>query len=429
MTDNTKSAEQRGWLLPVSLIWAAYAITCFASIATTFAMGWHITTTTGDSVALASVTVFALLPQGLLAPFGGVVADRVNRKTILLACYAFMSVLAFAAVGCIAAGWLTMPAILAFCALVGIRNGFRDPAFNSLMPMLVPEKHLIRINMLDNLLSAGSMILAPALGILLYTAFGLQGPLFLLGVGCLLSMGTLALVSVPTVCDKVHERAAVSLLGGFRALVAHRGMLLLTVSFVFGLMAYGPFDSLMPLLVSTVFAGDGYMASLTSGMFGVGMMAGVVLIMVLGERMRLTRVIAGCALVVGAAIVACGLLPGNLFPALVALVAMCGACCAGFAGPATTLLQRNSLPEQLGRIMGIFNSAMALGMPIGTGIGGLLAKGMGLQSFFLLDGGVMLVVGVLTLSSQAVAALDAGRQQADEAQEPFQGTASAPSAS
>ncbi|MBQ3301558.1 MAG: MFS transporter [Eggerthellaceae bacterium] len=234
-----KTGEERGWLAPVAIIWVAYAITCFVAIATVFSMGWHVTSTTGDPMAIAAVTVCGVLPQGLLAPFGGVVADRFNRKSILLACYAVIVVAALATAGIILVGRLSLPVILAFSLVLGMRNGFRDPAFNALMPMLVPEKHLIRINMLDNLLSAASMILAPALGILLYTTFGLSAPMVALAIGSALSMLTLAAVSVPTVRSEAEVRLRDEFTGGFRVIAGHRGMLVLVGVFVVGIMAYG----------------------------------------------------------------------------------------------------------------------------------------------------------------------------------------------
>ena len=411
-----KTGEERGWLAPVAIIWVAYAITCFVAIATVFSMGWHVTSTTGDPMAIAAVTVCGVLPQGLLAPFGGVVADRFNRKSILLACYAVIVVAALATAGIILVGRLSLPVILAFSLVLGMRNGFRDPAFNALMPMLVPEKHLIRINMLDNLLSAASMILAPALGILLYTTFGLSAPMVALAIGSALSMLTLAAVSVPTVRNEAEGRLRDEFTGGFRVIAGHRGMLVLVGVFVVGIMAYGPFDDLMPLLVSAVFGGDGYAASICAGSFGAGMLVGSAGMMALGEKVPLSRVIAGCAVVLGALILVCGLLPGSMLPALVVCTSLSGVCCAGFAGPATTLLQKNCDPTYLGRVMGIFNSALALGMPIGTAIGGAIASFTGVQLFFAVDGVFMLIVGAIAVFSASLRRLDGQEASSTETQ-------------
>lgn len=398
--------KKTGWLLPVALIWTAYAITCFVAIATVFSMGWHVTSTTGDPVVIAAVSVCALLPQGLLAPLGGVASDRFNRKSILLLCYAVIAVVGLVVAGIIMTGSLSLPVVLAFSLAMGVRNGFRDPAFNALMPTLVPEKHLIRINMLDNLLMAASMILAPALGILLYTSFGLSAPLIALAVGSILSMLTLATVKVPTLVKKADTRVRDEFAAGLKVLVGHRGMFILVGLFVVGLMAYGPFDNLLPLLVATVFDGDGYAASLCEGAFGMGMLVGSACLMAIGERVSLSRVIAGCAVVLGASMLACSLLPSNQFPLLVVCAVLAGACCAGFAGPATTLLQKNCDPAYLGRVMGIFNSAMALGMPVGTAVGGAIAGFTGVQAFVLFDGVAMIVIGVMAMMSRSMRVLD-----------------------
>lgn len=416
MSEVSNVSSEKGWLGPVAIIWVAYAITCFVAIATIYSMGWHVTSTTGDPVAIAAVSVCSLLPQGLLSPFGGVVADRFNRKSILLACYGAIVVAAFAAAAIIFTGNLSLPVILAFSLVMGVRNGFRDPAFNALMPMLVPEKHLIRINMLDNLLSAASMILAPALGILLYTTFGLGAPMLALAVGSALSMLTLAMVSVPTIRKEAETRVLDELSGGFKALANHHGMLALVLLFVVGLMAYGPFENLIPLLVSTVFEGDGYAASICAGSFGVGLLAGSMLLMVIGEKVPLSRVIALCGILVGCLIVACGIMPSSMFPGLVACTTLSGACCAGFAGPATTLLQKNCEPECLGRVMGIFNSAMALGMPTGTAIGGAVAALTGVQELYVGTGIFMLAVGVASMMSANMRSLDGAEREKPEAQ-------------
>ena len=405
----TEATTEKGWLGPVAAIWSAYAITCFVAIATIYSMGWHVTSTTGDPMAIAAVTVCGLLPQGLLAQFGGVVADHFNRKSILLACYVVIAVAALATAGAVWAGHLSLPVILTFALVMGVRNGFRDPAFNALMPMLVPERHLIRINMLDNLLSAASMILAPALGILLYSTFGLGAPMLALAAGSVLSMLTLATVSVPTVRNEAEARLRDEFVGGFKAIAGHRGMFVLVLVFVVGLMAYGPFDDLMPLLVSAIFGGDGYAASICTGTFGMGLLAGSAAIMAVGERIRLSRVIAGCAVALGALILACGLMPSTLLPLLAVCTGLSGACCAGFAGPATTLLQKNCDPECLGRVMGIFNAAMALGMPIGTAVGGAIASFTGVQLFFAADGVFMLAIGVVAVLSRSLRSLDAKR--------------------
>ena len=209
-----------------------------------------------------------------------------------------------------------------------------------------------------------------------------------------------------TVRNEAEVRLRDEFAGGFKMIAEHRGMLVLILVFVVGLMAYGPFDDLMPLLVSSVFGGDGYAASICTGAFGAGLLAGSAGMMAIGEKVPLTRIIAGCAVALSILILVCGLMPGTMLPLLAVCTGLSGGCCAGFAGPATTLLQKNCDPEYLGRVMGVFNSAMALGMPIGTGVGGTIAALTGVQPFFMLDGAAMLVIGMFAVFSKSLCSLD-----------------------
>ena len=123
------------------------------------------------------------------------------------------------------------------------------------------------------------------------------------------------------------------------------------------------------------------------------------------------------AVIVIAALITAGVIvAGHLsLPVILAFSLVSGVCCAGFAGPATTLLQENCDPEYPGRVMGIFNSALALGMPIGTAVGGAIAAMTGVQLFFVADGAFMLAVGVFAAFSPSLRSLDGQAGPAAEA--------------
>ena len=73
------------------------------------------------------------------------------------------------------------------------------------MPLLVPEKHLLRINTLDQLLMSVASIGAPAFGIFLYTTIGFHSVMFLDFAGALVAVAGLALAKIPTVADETAE--------------------------------------------------------------------------------------------------------------------------------------------------------------------------------------------------------------------------------
>ena len=72
------------WLAAITFIWAGQAASMVTSYAAGYAMVWYVTETTGSALMLAAMTICAMLPIGLVSPFGGVLADRVNRKAIMI---------------------------------------------------------------------------------------------------------------------------------------------------------------------------------------------------------------------------------------------------------------------------------------------------------------------------------------------------------
>ena len=72
------------WLAVIATIWAGQAVSMVTSYAAGYAAIWYVTETTGSALALSLMTIFAMLPTGLLSPFGGVIADRFSRKTVMI---------------------------------------------------------------------------------------------------------------------------------------------------------------------------------------------------------------------------------------------------------------------------------------------------------------------------------------------------------
>ena len=72
------------WLAIIATIWGGQAASMITSYAAGYAVVWYITETTGSAIMLAAAAICAYLPQGLLSPFGGVIADKHNRKTVMI---------------------------------------------------------------------------------------------------------------------------------------------------------------------------------------------------------------------------------------------------------------------------------------------------------------------------------------------------------
>ena len=394
------------WLFRIVLIWGGYAISAFAGTAASYAGIWYVTEATESPLILAFLYVLAFLPMGLLSPFGGVIADKYNRKVIIIVCDAILSAGGIAIAAWVAVAGPSVAAIGAFCACYGITGGFRTPAFNATMPLLVPERHLIRINSLDTLLGSVSMIAAPALGILLYTSFGLQASLLLGGIGAFVAVVTMFLAKLPRVTAQEELGPWESLKEGARTLADERGLLILTIGVSLGMLAYGPIDSLLPLMVSSHFGGDGFAASLVAAVMGAGLLVGALALMAVNPEKKLARVIVVAALIVGAGALVSGLIPSDGYWLFVVCVGVLAIACAWFNAPLMTLLQKGIPEERLGRVMGLFTAMNGLAIPIGTAIGGAIAEITGTPLFFAIDGVFIIALGVMLSLSKSVRKLD-----------------------
>lgn len=406
----------QNWLALIAVIWAGQAVSMVTSYAAGYAAIWYVTETTGSALMLALLSICAYLPTGLISPFGGVLADRCNRKTIMIAADLGVGIVSLALGFAILAGGghVSLPLIGALVLARGVGQAFHSPAMMATMPLLVPERHLMRINTLDQLLLSVVAIGAPAFGILLYTTIGFHSVMFLDFFGALAACAGLMLAKIPLVRDEAAQSQHVlaNLHDGWRAITKCRGLVLLIGGVTLGMIVFAPLSSVYPLMTYEYFGGNGYDASLAEAVWGVGMIVGSSVIMAWGGGKRLAGLIALACTLCGVFTTASGLLPPTLFPAFVVLCGLMAVVCSWFNAPLITLVQRNVPEEKLGRALGFTTAASGLASPIGLAAGGVLAEEIGIAPFFVVDGAACIVLGLVLYLPKSIRALDAAAPNA-----------------
>lgn len=181
------------------------------------------------------------------------------------------------------------------------------------MPMLVPERHLLRINTLDQLLESISSICAPAVGIALYTAFGLAPTLIIEFIGALVACAALGLVKILTVKVEEESTVAEQMRVGWDALRVHKGLVMLLGGLTVGLMAFAALGAIYPLMATQHFGADGTMVSVAEAISGTCMLVGSIVIMAWGGGRRLALLLCASAVLIAVPIIAAGLLPSTAF--------------------------------------------------------------------------------------------------------------------
>lgn len=161
-------------------LWAGMASSLLGDGVFLVAMAWQVYLLSGAPAALAAAGIALSLPQVLLLVTGGVASDRFERRRLLIA----GNLVAGGAIGAVAAlaltGNLTLPSMLALMVLYGATNAFAGPAFEAIVPDLVPRAQLTEANALDQFVRPVALrLIGPALGGLILAAVG-TGPAFVL---------------------------------------------------------------------------------------------------------------------------------------------------------------------------------------------------------------------------------------------------------
>lgn len=398
------------WFASIVAVWSGQAVSFLTSGAAGFALIWYLVETTGSALTLSMATLMYFLPVIFLGPLAGTFVDRHNRKYIMIAADLGIATMTVVTGVLIFMGWASVPLIFVMLALRSVGASFHGPAMMAAMPLLVPERHLVRISTLDQGLQGLSNIGAPALGILMYTTLGLPFVLLLDAVGALIACIVLVFVKIPDVHMAKEEQTGIvsEMRDGFRAIRARRGMLPFFVVIFICTAAFMPMSSLFPLMTTAQFGGDGYAASLVEAVWGAGFVLGSLVLGVWGGGKRLIPLIIVSVIACGFIITLCGLLPSHAFTVFVVLSGLMAVTGAFFNSPILAIIQKNIEPKKLGRVMAVFSSLSGIAAPVGLVIAGPIAEYVGVPPIFVASGIIMIVVVGVSCFFPSIFSLDKG---------------------
>lgn len=140
----------------------------FASQIAAVAVGWQIYEMTGSAFQLGMVGLAQFAPMLALVFFAGHIADRYDRRRVVMLCQLLQGVTAILLAWGTYAGWITAPQIFVALVVIGAATAFEAPAGSALLPGVVPEGHLQKATALSTGVFQVAMICGPALGGILY---------------------------------------------------------------------------------------------------------------------------------------------------------------------------------------------------------------------------------------------------------------------
>lgn len=284
---------------PFFIVWVGQLVSITGTTVTAFGLQIYVFTETGSVTQLTFVALAFVTPALLLAPLAGSVADRYDRRVVMLVADACAGAATIGLFLVWAMGALEPWHIYVATAVGSSANAFQDPAWMAAIPLLVPKDQLGRANGLVQLNQGVSFVLAPAIaGALL--ALGGLGPILILdavtfGIGVL----TLAVVRFPaydrtTTDDRSVWKDSVRAWRYLRVRSGLLGLLLIYAGVNFMLSATNVL--VIPLIVSfSTEAAAGAVLSIA----GLGAVAGSLAVGALGTPKRLVPAIMGGIAVTG----------------------------------------------------------------------------------------------------------------------------------
>jgi len=178
-------------------IWLGQLVSIIGSGMTSFALGVWIYEQTGQATPFAMTVLFASLPRILLSPVAGSLADRWNRRLVMILSDTGSALVTILAVVLFSLGELQVWHIYVIAATSSVFAAFQEPAYTASITMLVPKKDLARASGMVQMTQALEMIIAPLLAGILFVTIGLNGIFLIDFVTYFFAIGALLLVKIP----------------------------------------------------------------------------------------------------------------------------------------------------------------------------------------------------------------------------------------
>ncbi|HEX8091652.1 MAG TPA: MFS transporter [Blastocatellia bacterium] len=355
------------------------------------AQSWLVYRLTGSSVLLGLVGFSSQIPVFLLAPIGGIVADRKNRHRIIIITQTIAMVLAFGLAALTLSGLIKVWHIFAFAAMLGVINSFDIPARQAFIVDMVGKEDLINAIALNSSMFNGARIIGPAVAGVLVAAIGEAWCFFANGASYVAVIAGLLMMKLATrprparagspLAEIVEGFRFAGQTGPIRAL-----LLLLGVVSLAGM----PYAVLMPIIADRILHGGASGLGVLMGASGVGALAGALSLAGRKGVAGLGRWVAVSSAGFGVGLILFSL--SRTFWLSAALLVPVGLSMMVQMASSNTLIQ-TMVPDHLrGRVMAVY-SMMFMGMaPVGSLLAGVLAGRLGAPAT-VAAGGTVCILG------------------------------------
>jgi DHA3 family macrolide efflux protein-like MFS transporter len=394
------------WKKNAALFLSGQAISLFGSTLVQYAIMWHIVLSTKSGSAMTIYVIAGILPMFFMSPFGGVWADRFNRKHLINIAdgsIAFITLLIALTFMC---GYKAIWLLFVCAAIRALGQGVHSPAIGAFIPQITPKEHLTKINGINSSIQSFAMIISPMASGALLSFLSIE-IMFFIDVITAITGIIIVYFYVKTpkneTAPAIHENSVgINYFRDIRdgiSYVAKHGFIkrMLIVSLVFYIMV-SPMAFLTPLQVTRNFSDDVWRLTTIEIAFSAGMMIGGIIFGFWNIFKNKIYSMAISCLFTGLGAVGLGLLTN--FWGYSAIMLFLGILLPLYNIPATTLFQCQVDPAYLGRVFSVFDMAASLIMPSGMLLFGPLGDVINIDYLLIASGAIISLLAVPFVTSK-----------------------------
>lgn len=376
------------------LLWFGAFASTTGTFMQTLAQGWLVYTMTGSALLLGVDGFLATGPMLLFSLFGGVIADRIERRKIMLLSQVAQMSFAFILTGLIYFHNVKIWHIFILSFLTGSAQSFSGPAYASLLPLLVKRDDMSNAVAMNSMQFNLARVIGPALG---GVVFGLWGATACFGINGLSFVAVIIALSIIRM-PPLHENAtSTSMMAqmkeGFAFVASRRSLLMLTFLSFAGTFLGMPLFTMMPVVAKSIFHLGPQGLSLLQADYGVGSVVGALFVAGSSYATKKGRLALALQLVFACTLVAFGI--SRHLAASLVIAFLAGSAIVGVISLYSSLVQLSTSDAMRGRVMSIFMLAFRGGMPLGSLLAGFVAQRWSITTALVVNGIALAVVALV----------------------------------
>lgn len=345
-------------------MWLGACVSTIGTFVQQFAQSWLVYDLTKDPFYLGLDLFLGQLPIMLFSLVGGVFADRLDRKKMLLYSQYIQMICAFVLAVLFATHTVKVWHILTLSFVVGVGQSFGGPAYSALLPTLVGPEDLANAISMNSIQFNLARIIGPTLGGLAYTVFGATWCFALNGVSYVAVIISLLLITVKFNAPKTQTSVLKSMKEGIKFIRDREGLTpLVVLAFCTTLLGFS-LTGFLPVIVRTIFHRGPGTYELLLVFSGAGSICGALIVAAMEKLKGQGRLAVLALFALGLA--TAGFAVSKWLPVSCILIFLAGAAVMSSASLLLSLVQLIVVDSMRGRVMSVYNLAFRAGMPLGA---------------------------------------------------------------